>query len=477
MALDERMKDDTGGDGDVEGVLRSVHGDLDGPVTECQDVVGESGEFIAEHHGHRSGMEIDVRRSHGAVRELGGVHADARCLELGDRPGDVGFHGEGDNEVGTECRFGDLATWGSGCVAGEDQAAEVHRISSAEDRPHIVQAAHIVEDGHHGMAGNGGRLGRGEPEGDEFVERAFLHTANIVLCRTMIRRRFLTTLAAFALVRPSRGLAALAPAGAWEMYVLGDWGAGGSLQRQVADAMRARARKAGPPKIVLSTGDNIYPSGVASVDDPQWTTKYEKVYAGLDVPWWAILGNHDHRGNVDAQVAYGTRNPRWNMPGRTWAKDFSIDAVTNLRLIALDTTPLLQKKDGWKEQLEFLERSLADAPAGSRRIVAGHHPLRSYGHYGDSDFLVRNVKPILDRHAVSLYCSGHDHDLQAIRHPQDAFGCLVSGGGGGTRPSKRGPHTKAMIDTGGFASVSVTSTTMTVRLFDRSGADAGEMTL
>jgi hypothetical protein len=293
----------------------------------------------------------------------------------------------------------------------------------------------------------------------------------------MIRRRFLTTLAAVALVRPLRGLATLAPAGAWEMYVLGDWGAGGTLQRQVAAAMLARNRKLGAPNIVLSTGDNIYPSGVASVDDPQWVTKYEKVYAGLDVPWWSILGNHDHRGNVDAQVAYGTRNPRWNMPGRTWAKDFSIDAVTNLRLIALDTTPLLQKKDGWKEQLEFLERSLADSPSGSRRIVAGHHPLRSYGHYGDSDFLVRNVKPILDRNAVALYCSGHDHDLQAIRHPQDAFGCLVSGGGSGTRPSKHGPHTKAMVDTGGFAAVRVTSRDIAVLLIDRNGNDAGEMVL
>jgi len=37
------------------------------------------------------------------------------------------------------------------------------------------------------------------------------------------------------------------------------------------------------------------------------------------------------------------------------------------------------------------------------------------------------------------------------------FGCLISGAGGGTRPSKRGEHTKAFSEGGGFADVRLSS--------------------
>ncbi|MBK7413384.1 MAG: metallophosphoesterase [Ignavibacteria bacterium] len=295
----------------------------------------------------------------------------------------------------------------------------------------------------------------------------------------MIRRHFITTLAAGLVLRPLKGLSALVPDPNLDFLVIGDWGTGGSLQKKVAQGMHnalAKPTVSGWPKFVLSTGDNIYPSGVTSAMDPQWVTKYEKIYKGLDLPWWSILGNHDHRGDPDAQVAYGKRNPQWNMPGRTWSKEFDIDGVTKVSLTALDTTPLLQKKDGWNVQLEWLERTLSESKA-KRHIVAGHHPMRSYGHYGDTDFLVKNVKPILDKHSVALYCCGHDHDLQAIKHPDDHFGCLVSGGGGGSRPTIKGQHTKALLTGGGFASVSINSTDVRVTLHDVHGNNLGKMIL
>lgn len=295
----------------------------------------------------------------------------------------------------------------------------------------------------------------------------------------MFRRRFIATLAAGLVLRPLKGLSALVSEAELHFLVLGDWGTGGSLQKKVAQGMRnamAKPTVRGWPKFVLSTGDNIYPNGVVSDVDQQWTTKYEKIYEGLDLPWWSILGNHDHRSNPDAQIAYSKRNPQWNMPGRTWTTEFSIDPVTKVSLSALDTTPLLQKKDGWKDQLEWLERALSESKA-QRHIVAGHHPMRSYGHYGDTDFLVKNVKPILDRFNVALYCCGHDHDLQAIKHPDDHFGCLVSGGGGGSRPTKKGEHTKALLTGGGFASVSINASTLNVTLHDVHGNNLGKMIL
>ncbi len=257
----------------------------------------------------------------------------------------------------------------------------------------------------------------------------------------------------------------------YSFLVLGDWGTGGALQKRVAKSMAAVASASGA-RFVLSTGDNIYPNGVSSVEDTQWLTKFESIYKGLELPWWSILGNHDHRGNVDAQIAYSRRNPLWNMPSRTWSKEFIVDTVTKFTLVALDTTPIMQTKDGWKDQLQWLDRVLGQSAPGLR-IVAGHHPIRSYGHYKDQPHLLKHLKPILDRHNVQLYCCGHDHDLQVIRNPEDRFTCLVSGGGGGSRETSRGKHTVLSHSGGGFALVRVGQHGLAVTTYDADGSQKG----
>lgn len=257
--------------------------------------------------------------------------------------------------------------------------------------------------------------------------------------------------------------------------VVGDWGTGGALQRRVANAM-ATVATASQASFVLSTGDNIYPNGVTSVDDPQWSTKFERIYQQLALPWWAVLGNHDHRGSPDAQIAYSAKNPRWNMPGRNWRKNVVVDGVTNLSILALDTTPIMQGASGWQQQLSWLDASLATEPAAVP-VVVGHHPLRSYGHYGDSSVLVKHLKPLLDRHGVRLYLCGHDHDIQLIRHPEDRFACLVSGGGGGERAAHAGKHSLAAYTGGGFALVRSGAGELSVELFDSIGTRKGRFAL
>lgn len=52
-----------------------------------------------------------------------------------------------------------------------------------------------------------------------------------------------------------------------------------------------------PPLPRPSPGDNIYEEGVESVTDPLWSSRYCSVYTDpsiLDIPWYAILGNHDY---------------------------------------------------------------------------------------------------------------------------------------------------------------------------------------
>jgi len=82
-----------------------------------------------------------------------------------------------------------------------------------------------------------------------------------------------------------------------KMFVIGDWGREGlEGQREVAEAMERVAKEFGPD-LILSTGDNFYKSGLSSVDDPMFESSFLNLYDGpalREVPWHAVLGNHDY---------------------------------------------------------------------------------------------------------------------------------------------------------------------------------------
>jgi acid phosphatase len=266
------------------------------------------------------------------------------------------------------------------------------------------------------------------------------------------------------------------PEGMQRVFVLGDWGTGGSLQKKVAGAMNKIAGAGGKPLAIVSTGDNIYPDGVRSADDPQWRSKFEKVY-DLEhlqsLPWISVLGNHDHRGSVLAQSEYGKRNTQWMMPSAYFVRPCP-QAEQLVTFVCLDTQAILKKLDGWRDQITWLKQSLA-AITTPWKIVVGHHPIRSYGHYQDQDWMIEHVAPHLNDGGVQLYLCGHDHDLQILRKPEDAFTCVVSGAGSGCRSTTWGRHTVAAATGGGFAVLHVDEQRMYAELIDASGNGRGLM--
>ena len=171
---------------------------------------------------------------------------------------------------------------------------------------------------------------------------------------------------------------ALTPTLAWSsepdaeglnFLAVGDWGSPG-----VAPVARAMGEWAAEmaPRAVISTGDNFYPSGVKGVDDPQWKTSFEDVFSapGLQCPWHAVLGNHDHWGNIEAQIAYTATSRRWRMPARyfSWSELLPDGALVDFFFI--DTDPVYEGTHGFKttfipledfvvEQFAWLERELA----------------------------------------------------------------------------------------------------------------------
>jgi tartrate-resistant acid phosphatase type 5 len=209
--------------------------------------------------------------------------------------------------------------------------------------------------------------------------------------------------------------------------VIGDWGRfGQGNQRIVADRMAETGLEIGA-QFVVSVGDNFYENGVTGVDDPHWRGSFEDIYhaAPLHVPWYVSLGNHDYRGNEQAQIDYAARSRRWTMPDRWYSFRKQAPDGATVEFFVIDTTPMIsgyyhdhktnvagQDVEG---QLRWLDRTLA-ASTAQWKIVIGHHPVVRYSaaEKAAAADLIDRVDPILRRYNVPLYLHGHNHNLQHV---------------------------------------------------------------
>jgi tartrate-resistant acid phosphatase type 5 len=210
-------------------------------------------------------------------------------------------------------------------------------------------------------------------------------------------------------------------------FVFGDFGTGGKGQRTVAHAIVDTAKRDGLDFVIL-TGDNFYPKGVASVDDPLWKTRFEDLYGRLHVPFYVALGNHDYIGSPEAEIEYGSKDPDWKMPARYYAETRTLKDGTAIKIIIIDTNAIIEGHGD--EQLAWLDRELDDARA-RWKFVVGHHPVFSHGKHGDTKILKEKLEPILERRHADVYFCGHDHTLEMLK-PVDGVNYVVSGAGGGT---------------------------------------------
>ena len=284
--------------------------------------------------------------------------------------------------------------------------------------------------------------------------------------------------AATLTVAPAR---ARAPKGT-TFAVLGDWGRDTPEQHHVAAAM-GRTAAAAQADFVLAIGDNFYSDGVASVNDPLWQSVFEGVYThpALQVPWYALLGNHDYRGNPQAQIDYAARSKRWRMPARYYQVADASLARADAELFAIDTSPFVERyraNDGMigsntrsqdtARQLAWLDHALSQSRA-KWKIVTGHHPIRSGGSgHGDQPEIIAQVLPILNRHGVQAYIAGHDHDLQHIR--RDGIDMIQCGGGMEARPVQPVEGTRFCRAAAGFGMVQIAGDLLSFDLRDERGA-------
>uniref|UniRef100_A0A3Q1KC68 Tartrate-resistant acid phosphatase type 5 n=1 Tax=Anabas testudineus TaxID=64144 RepID=A0A3Q1KC68_ANATE len=272
-----------------------------------------------------------------------------------------------------------------------------------------------------------------------------------------------------------------------KFLAVGDWG-GLPYAPYVTAVQRATAREMGivadqmGADFILALGDNFYYKGVDSVDSPRFKDTFEAVFTAksLQVPWYVIAGNHDHAGNVKAQIDYSQRSDRWKFPSYYYELNFHIpNTGKTLTIIMLDTVMLCGNSLDYADekprgpvslvaanrQLTWLQERLARSKADFL-LVAGHYPC-----------LLHNLNPLLKKYKATAYLCGHDHNLQYIE--ESDIGYVVSGAGNFLDPDTRHwnnvPKGSVKFFTGqastlgGFIHAEVTKNKMTVTFFQAKG--------
>lgn len=275
---------------------------------------------------------------------------------------------------------------------------------------------------------------------------------------------------------------------ALNFIAMGDWGRNGEYkQREVANQMGITAKTLSPD-FFIATGDNFYPCGVASTQDHRWIDSYEDIYTAhsLQNNWYVVLGNHDYKGNVQAEVDYSKIDRRWNMPARYYSKKMILnDDTTQLVLMVfIDTSPLIAeyyksadhadvKAQDTALQRKWLESVLSDpSPNIKWRIVCGHHPLYTGGkrmNANETKELRDLLKPIFEKYKVDAYICGHEHSLQYIK-PIGTTHYFVSGAGSETTPVVLYPGDgKFAISENGFITFSLSSKILLAQIISYKG--------
>lgn len=97
----------------------------------------------------------------------------------------------------------------------------------------------------------------------------------------------------------------------------------------------------------------------------------------------------------------------------TYTCIISIDfQATSAMFVSIDTVSIEDNKNGALGMKELLDSELAKAGSEAWKIVFGHFPCHSGGHYGGSEEIQEQVLPIMKEHNIDFYLTGHDHNLQ-----------------------------------------------------------------
>lgn len=262
-----------------------------------------------------------------------------------------------------------------------------------------------------------------------------------------------------------------------KFLVISDWGRDGINdvnkktpgQLKVAKQLAITAKETGA-SFIVTCGDNFHSKGVSSVSDPLWKVNFENVYndSALMIPWYITLGNHDNRGNVEAELEYAKTSKRWIQPARYFDFTKTISDSVKALFVILDSSPFVEqyrnenddahhvKGQNYEKQLTWCDSVLRTSTA-KWKLVFFHHPAYSASSkHGSTKEVQQKLVPLFEKYKVDACFSGHDHDLQHSRPENSAIEYFGNGGGSETRPVGKAAFTKYSNASLGFGTVLLT---------------------
>ncbi len=242
---------------------------------------------------------------------------------------------------------------------------------------------------------------------------------------------------------------------------VGDWG-GMPVEPYFTPGQKASAKGMDTvarnldASFILALGDNMYLNGVQSPTSVRFNGTFQQVYTGKSLmkPWYIIAGNHDHLGDVNAQIEYTALDTtgRWNFPSLYHKHSFTSgkDSVSSssppvtVDVVLIDTVDLcsmnvaadesephyfdplpLRPREMASEQWAWIEAQLA-ASTADYLMVGGHFPVYSVCEHGSNPTLIQYLKPLLEQYNAH-YMSGHDHCMIHMQEPGSKVNYILSG--------------------------------------------------
>ena len=256
----------------------------------------------------------------------------------------------------------------------------------------------------------------------------------------------------------------LAERGNIKFIAIGDVGTEDQNQILVADSVNRVCRSV-VCDFILLLGDNFYPAGVSSIDDPRFNEGFEKLYGPSNVPVFSVLGNHDVKGNAEAQKNYSLVSNYWKMPNYNYyfkaGPAFFYALNSNCSLLS------------WKDLFNKVKSSDADW-----KIIFAHHTLYSSGKHGDADIISRGLWQTFFQDQVSFFISGHDHHLEYLKVKGQKTEYVISGAGGksyiaenqGTKHFGKSKATSVFqYSDNGFVLIEIINNQAKIDYFDKNG--------
>jgi len=262
------------------------------------------------------------------------------------------------------------------------------------------------------------------------------------------------------------------------ILAVGRQGYDNQTSKDIAKSME-RAAADQPAHAVFLLGDNFFPKGVASVGDAQWETKFERRYDGAHLrglPFFAVVGNHDHDGNEMAEVAYSRERKgtaRWHMDNLYYTRDFGrVDNRILVRVVFLDTINCSRHPE---EQLDFAAHAFERPGDPIWRVVAGHYPLRSLTRENyQQRRILSALLPRFQTLNVDLYVSANDYFQQILDRPGEPLHVSTNGGSDLQSSDVRPENAEQDIVRAqpGFAILNFDDAQMTVELLNQYGKNS-----